>query len=182
MKLSGGDKLNQYLNDLGKKLGSKQTLQVGFLPKATYPDGTSVAMVAAIQEFGAPAKGIPPRPFFRTMIAKDSPKWGAAFASLLESNGYDAKASINKMGAGIAQRLRSSIIETTSPPLSPVTLLLRQRFGNNPQDITFADVQEARRDIALGVTPNVTGTQAKPLEWTSHMLNSVDFVVKDGGT
>lgn len=53
--LSGGDKLMEVLNGINSRLtsaGADASVRVGFLEKATYPDGTSVATVAATQEFG----------------------------------------------------------------------------------------------------------------------------------
>ncbi len=42
----------------------KSDLQVGWFESAKYDDGTPVAGVAAIQEFGSAKNRIPPRPFF----------------------------------------------------------------------------------------------------------------------
>lgn len=50
--LSGGEKLQKYLEEMEKNLSSGSGLKVGFLEGSTYPDGTSVPMVAAVQEFG----------------------------------------------------------------------------------------------------------------------------------
>lgn len=49
---TGGDKLNRALKDLSRKVRNPGTLNVGFLEGATYPDGTPVAYIAAIQEYG----------------------------------------------------------------------------------------------------------------------------------
>lgn len=54
--LSGGEKLMAYLAAVNQRLAATtgvSTVGVGFLEGATYPDGTSVAMVAATQEWGA---------------------------------------------------------------------------------------------------------------------------------
>lgn len=53
--MSGGDKLKAYLQKIQQNLasaGASPSVQIGFLSGATYPDGTSLPMVAAIQEFG----------------------------------------------------------------------------------------------------------------------------------
>ena len=137
----------------------------------------AVALVAAAQNFGAPSRGIPPRPFFTNMVRDQSPTWGDKIARLLVSKKYDASAALELMGQGIAGQLRAAIVAMNDPALSPVTLLLRDRFRGNPEAITFDDVQQARRDIAAGVQPESSGTGAKPLVWTGHMLNSVDSEV-----
>ena len=118
----GGDRLQAILKDMAAKLGEGSAVRVGFLEGSTYPDGTSVPMVAAIQEFGAPARKIPPRPFFRTMIADKSPGWPKAIADLLPANGYDAKKTLAQVGEGVAGQLRQSIADFTTPANAPSTV------------------------------------------------------------
>lgn len=123
IRLTGGDALDDFLNDLAGKIGAgKREVRVGFLEGATYPDGTPVATIAAIQNFGAPSRGIPPRPFFSNMIAAKSPAWGKSFVAILKNNDYDVTLSLGLLGQGIAGQLRQSIRDTNSPPLSPVTI------------------------------------------------------------
>lgn len=160
--------------DIVRKAGGGATLRVGFLEGATYPDGTPVAMIAAIQEFGAPSRGIPPRPFFRNMVAAKQAEWPAGLAQALVATHNDVPAALAKMGQGIAGQLRQSIIDTNEPPNSPVTNLLKQRFPMGGQ--TFADVMQARHDVAAGAT----APAGKPLVQSGHLLNSVDFEVVKG--
>ncbi len=120
--LTGGDKLISRLNELAKSVTKSATLSVGFLEGATYPDGTSVPLVAAVQEFGAPARNIPPRPFFRNMIAQKAESWPDAVAALLETNDYDATQTLMQTGEGIKGQLQQSIKDTNSPPLAPATI------------------------------------------------------------
>lgn len=119
---TGGKKLQSALADLKSRLGKAQTLEVGFMEGATYPDGTSVPMVAAIQNFGAPAAGIPPRPFFSNMVREKSPQWGDDLAALLKASKYDANQAMNLMGEHIASELQDSINDTNSPPLAKATV------------------------------------------------------------
>jgi hypothetical protein len=120
--ISGGTKLEAALRQIADKVTRPATLRVGFLEGATYPDGTSVALVAAVNEFGAPSRGQPPRPFFRNMIKSKAPEWPSAIAGLLKGNGYDAEAALDVAGAAIAGQLRQSIQALTSPPLKPATV------------------------------------------------------------
>ncbi|HWE98828.1 MAG TPA: hypothetical protein VG248_03440 [Caulobacteraceae bacterium] len=116
----GGEKLQAYLKDLAAKVRNPGTLEVGFLEGATYPDGTSVAMVAAVQEFGS--RDIPPRPFFRNMIRKESGHWGTDVGQVLKANDMDATRALELMGEEIKGELRESIIETNEPPNAPATI------------------------------------------------------------
>ena len=120
--VSGGDKLAERLREIATRLGRGGTLRVGFLEKATYPDGTPVAMVAAIQDFGAPAVGIPPRPFFRNMVAAKQAGWPDAIEQNLIATDYDVDKTLARVGEGIAGQLKQSIVDTNEPPLKPATI------------------------------------------------------------
>jgi hypothetical protein len=118
--ISGGDKLERALLEMARQVSKPATLRVGFLGNATYPDGKSVALIAALNEFGTSRQ--PPRPYFRNMIAQRSPGWPAAIAVNLRANNYDAERSLDDVGQAIAGQLQQSIRDLTSPPLSPVTI------------------------------------------------------------
>ena len=128
--LSGGKKLVEALNRMAAKVKEPAVLRVGFLEGARYPDGTPVAMIAAIQDFGAPSRGIPPRPFFRNMIADKSPEWPNAIATLLKHNDFDAKKTLMQTGEAIAGQLRESITTFVGAPLKPATI---RRKGSEKQ-------------------------------------------------
>lgn len=145
---SGGEALEKRLAELAESLGDAKTLRVGFLEGATYPDGESVAMVAAANEFGDPGMNRPPRPFFRRMIEEKSPQWGDDIGKIAVAVKYDASTLFSLMGERIKEQLQSSIREFTDPELAPSTVA-KKGFD-------------------------------KPLIETSHMLNSVDYDVKDG--
>lgn len=180
LTLSGGDKLEQKLAEIASKIAKGGTLRVGFLEDSKYPDGTPVAYIAAIQNFGAPAKGIPPRPFFTKFITDNSDKWGDALGRILQNTEFDVEKALNQMGMGMVGQLQTAIMETNAPPLSKVTLLLRERFSDHA-NITFEDVLQAWHDIASGVEPTISGTGAKPLVWTGTMQNAANYEVTDNG-
>ena len=121
-EISGGKKLEAALREISSNLTKAGTLRVGFLAGSNYPDGTPVAMVAAIQNYGAPRAGIPPRPFFSNMIASKSGEWPNAIKSFLLANNYDTKKALEALGQGIQGQLRQSIRDTNSPPLKPATI------------------------------------------------------------
>jgi hypothetical protein len=49
------DKVMDALNAIASNVKSLQ-VKAGFIDGATYPDGTAVAMVAAVNEYGDPAR------------------------------------------------------------------------------------------------------------------------------
>lgn len=177
VKISGGDKLEAALAEIAANVTKASSVQIGFLEGATYPDGTSVPMVAAIQEYGAPRAGIPPRPFFRSMIVEKSPEWPKAVGGLLRANDYDSAKTLGQTGEAIKGQLQQSIIDTVSPPLSPVTLMLRKMKGaDSSLVVTGRTVAEARSRVAAGESTD--GVSTKPLVESGHLVNSVDYAVK----
>lgn len=51
----GGEKLEAKLREIAEKAGQANTVRVGFLENATYPNGLPVAQVAATNEYGGTA-------------------------------------------------------------------------------------------------------------------------------
>jgi hypothetical protein len=157
-KVVGGDKFQTIISELAEKLDRPGTVRVGFLENATYPNGTKVALVAALNEYGhmvsaknsegevGPSYFQLPRPFFRNMINAKQGEWPAAIAGLLKSTGYNIERTLQQTGEGVAGQLRQSITDFTSPPLAPSTIK------------------------AKGFD--------KPLVDTGHMLNSIAYEVK----
>lgn len=104
---------------LGVKVDKpKITLEAGFLEGVTYPDGMSVPMVASLNEFGT--YNIPPRPFFRNAINKNSDKWGKIFLQGMQKQG--ARNAFGLLGERIRKDIVQSINYTNEPPNSPVTI------------------------------------------------------------
>ena len=117
--LSGADGVMKALEDIARKMGGGE-VAVGFMAGATYPDGTPVAAVAFWNEYGGP--GRQPRPFFRQMIAKESPTWPGKMAKLAKATDYDGDKVLALMGEDIKGALQQSINEFQSPPLAPSTI------------------------------------------------------------
>lgn len=104
---------------LGVKVDKpKITLEAGFLEGVTYSDGMSVPMVASLNEFGT--YNIPPRPFFRNAINKNSDKWGKVFLQGMQKQ--NAKNAFGLLGERIRKDIVQSINDTNEPPNSPVTI------------------------------------------------------------
>lgn len=174
--LQGGDKLKAKLEELSKHIASASQVRVGFLEGSTEQDGTSIPTVAAWQEFGT--KSIPPRPFFRTMIAEHSSEWGEILGKVLEHNGFDAENALEQMGMYIGGELQQSIIDTDEPPLSPITLMLRKmRSEDQSLIVTGKTVGEAAARVAAG--EDVGDVSRKPLVDTGALLRSVSYQVDE---
>lgn len=178
VNLKGGAKLEAALKRIADKLDRPGTLRVGFLEDAQYPDGTNVAMVAAINNFGAPRAGIPPRPFFTNMVKAGRDAWGSDLGKIITAVDFDIDGALRLMGEHMVGQLQDSIRDTNAPELSPVTKMLRQMYGDHVEITSYAQVAEARAKVESG-EQGASGTGAKPLIWTSHMLNSVGYEISD---
>jgi len=120
--LRGSEGVTKALEDIVRKMANGGSVSVGFMSGATYPDGTPVAAVAFWNEFGIPERQQPARPFFRRMIAAESPSWPKMLAGALKFADYDGKQAFGIVGNQILGALQKSINDLTSPPLAPSTI------------------------------------------------------------
>ena len=122
--IEGGERLKEYLADLSKKVSRAGAVKIGFFEGRSYPDknSTPVALVAAIQNFGAPSKGIPPRPFMSNAVRNNSDSWGPMLGKILPAVDFDASVALGQMGEVIAGEIRKSVDETNDPPLAKATI------------------------------------------------------------
>ena len=184
---SGGEALQAHLEKLAKELAKGDALRVGFLENATYPDGTPVATVAAVQEFGG-SINIPER-----------------------TQDLEFKQAKNgELNNRFVKRGKGNFIQKVTMPAHIITIPMRSYFrtmltkespdwGKDMADILKATKYDSAKTLALmgekikgqlqesirnvDEPPNAASTFAKkgfnqPLIDTGHMLNSVDYEVK----
>lgn len=190
INFKGGEKIEQKLREIAEKAGKANTVRVGFLEGATYPDGTPVAQIAAIQEYGGTA----------TVPAHD----------VTINRSIKADGTFNKNGQFVkAEKANFSTTHhvdeyTITTPARPFFRgMIQQHKGEWPADlgkiIKAADydstvalgrlgkhvaeqLQESIRDFSD--PPNAKSTIAKkgfdkPLVESAHMQNSVDSEVNE---
>lgn len=116
----------KQLTTLAKELGELEVAS-GWLESAKYENGTPVAYVASIQEFGTGP--IPPRPTMRPTVTAQTQRWGKIYAQTVKS-ATSGSAVLEVMGAVVSGDFREAISELTSPPLAESTLKARKRRGN----------------------------------------------------
>jgi len=139
-----------------RELESKE-IRVGFFETAKYPDGTPIAYVAAIQEFGYGP--IPPRPFMRPAELQNKNKWQAGIAQGMKAalNGaVTIGHALEQVGMVAAGDVRKAIKAVTSPPLAESTIRARQSRKKGKK-----------------------AASAKPLVDTGQMLQAVTSAVVD---
>ena len=111
------------LRAMYQRLKSARVVQAGFFENATYPDGTPVAMVAAVHNWGAPKRGIPPRPFFsNTVDAKKSTAWRTLVKTALIHSNYDADKTLELVGQVMQADIQTGIKQFVGAPLKPATI------------------------------------------------------------
>jgi hypothetical protein len=99
--------------------------QIGFPSGQHYPDGTNVAFVASVHEFGAPGVNIPARPFMRPTVNTKKDSWvktvkaGIPKVVTGQMSAFDV---LDLVGIQGAADIQETISKVTSPPLSPITI------------------------------------------------------------
>jgi hypothetical protein len=178
----GAQQLKKLLSNI-----DAHTSKVGWFDSAKYPDGTQVAYVAAIQEFGAPSQGIPPRLGMRATITAQEQAWAnlaGRIAKRLVKGEASVKDVMEAIGLKAAADFQKTITKVKEPPLSYVTLLLRKerRLGKT---ITGKTVGK-KHAIANFVGPrrksdksaSVSGVSTKPLIDTGYLLSTLTSVTE----
>lgn len=154
MKITQDNSGSRALEKLADQI-KKSKLEVGFFETAKYPDGTPVAYVAAIQEFGNPAGNNPSRPFFRNAISKND-GWKQlatkAMNAVVEGR-MELNQALNQMGLKMAADVKDSITDGSYEALKQSTL----------------DARQSRK--------RTEGVASKPLIDTGQMLQSVTYAV-----
>lgn len=157
MKITQDNSGSKALEKLADQI-KKSKLEVGFFESATYPDGTPVAYVAAIQEFGNPAGNNPSRPFFRNAISQND-GWkdlaNKAMMAVIEGR-MELNQALNQMGLAIGSNVQDSINDGSYEALKQSTLDARQR------------------------RKRTQGVASKPLIDTAQMLQAVSYSVSGG--
>lgn len=153
--------------------------KVGFFENQKYPDGTQIAYVAAIQELGSGK--IPPRPTFRPAQIKNEQKWkdtAAIAANKVIEGDYNGQQAMEL----ICQVARGDVFEEyadlTAPPLSPITLGIRQLKKDNPElKVTGATVGRVAAQLKAG-TLDYSGISTKPLNDTGTLIDALKYTVE----
>lgn len=131
-------------------------MRVGWGENQKYPDGTPVAEVAATNEFGSPAKHIPPRSFMRSTIMQETENWKRTTAKglkLVVNGSMTIHDSMESMGLKVAGDIKKTISTITAPALATSTIEARLRG------------KKQGKSVSLSI--------AKPLVDTGLMMNSL---------
>lgn len=119
MVMIGGEKLQLALEGIARN-AADASLKVGFMAGSTERDGTPTPQVAFWNEFGT--SRTPARPFFRSMIAEQSPGWSMRLQKAMTATGNDSRRALALLGVSIQGDLQQSIRGWQDPPNAPSTI------------------------------------------------------------
>jgi hypothetical protein len=121
--------------------------QIGIPSGINYEDGTNVAYVASIHEFGAPAAKIPARPFIRPTVKEQKDNWTkvlAKYVSKVVQGKMTVFDALDLVGRVAAADIQTKIASIYTPKLSPITIA--RKGSTNPlieTGLMIASVQNA---------------------------------------
>ena len=130
--VSGGRLVRNMAQRSGK---GGYSVDVGFFSSAKYQDGTPVALVAAVQEFGARGKkgrpNIPERPFFRNALKEGLPDIERLFRQSIDPKRMViSKETAAKAGLVMQSKIQNSIRNLRTPENAPATI--ERKGSSNP--------------------------------------------------
>lgn len=150
-------------NKAMRDLGHIKT-QVGWFASAKYADGTPVAYIATVMEYGWAGGGIPARPMLRPTIARESANWTVLMgkgAKKAVNGELTIKQVMTGLGLQASGDVRKTISTVQSPALKESTVKARLRRYKTKRGAGGASIR-------------------KPLVDSSLMFNSCNFnVVED---
>ncbi len=119
----------EALRQTVKALDGSQS-KVGWFPSAVYESGAPVAGVAHVQEFGSPARGIPPRLGMRNTATEKRQEW-AKTAETISRAAAQGKIEPDRVMEAVAMaaegHVRETITKVTAPALKQATIDARKR-------------------------------------------------------
>ena len=129
MPVRGGERLKAHFAQARNKRGRARSVTVGYSDlTAQYEDGTRLAFVAALLEFGKRR-----RPFLRPGWKRAQPKVRAFLRKRLSPiSGLPSKADARKVGEMVKEAIQHEIRSKRQPPSAPATLERRTSGSRYP--------------------------------------------------
>ena len=131
-RTSNSEAIKKMLAELDKK-----EIRVGFFENSKYTDGTPIAYIASIMEFGYGP--IPPRPFMRPAEEVNKGKWVKGIASGVRAviaGQVTLDHALEQVGMVAAGDVRKAIKAVTAPPLAESTVRARQRRKKGKKSVS----------------------------------------------
>ncbi len=139
VKVKGMERFSSRLREIA---AIRAQTQVGFFEKAKYPNGTSVAYVAYLNEYGGHN---PPRPFLKRTYRKNIKKWTKGIIVNIKHGGFNKSTVIRayKMAGMVAVSDVKKTIATWNPsdpyPNDHKTIRAKERRGRSSESLEAID-------------------------------------------
>lgn len=183
---------SSYLRRVISAMNGPNSVEVGFFEGATYPDGTSLPMVAAINEFGGTIN-IPAHSttLYRKVLKSGAFSKGGQFVKASKSN-FSTTHQVPAHSVTIPSRpFFRNALKSVQPKIGPVIQAMfvgsetppkKEKILKSVGTLIQQEIQESIR--TLMTPPNAASTVARkgfnnPLIETGHMLRSVAFQIRE---
>ena len=100
-------KLKAWVSQVKRNAKRKAVVEVGYFEDAQYPDGTPVAFVALLNEYGLGGRA--ERPFFRQALSRADADMALAVRLHADGKRFDALPGLEAAGQRLASEVRASI-------------------------------------------------------------------------
>lgn len=128
------DRVKLELDKLAKINSKPSRVRVGIPDDSiTYPDGTSLLLVAIVQEFGTFDGRIPERSFLRAMIVENKnffKKFWDKHAEAILTGKVDPKLVLELLGQMAEAKAKEKVVSLSDPANAPSTV--RAKGSSNP--------------------------------------------------
>lgn len=131
-EVSGGDKLAHKVRELKERL-KRNNVFVGVPAGAgSYEDGTTIAVIGAVQEYGSADGRIPERSFLRVPLRSNQKEFAKVFRNLIPkviAGEMDMFQLLSSVGAKAVSVSQEAISAGIPPPNAPSTLARKGEGG-----------------------------------------------------
>lgn len=175
-------KLNAFVQDM-----DDYSVRIGWFSSAKYPNGTPTAYVAAIQEFGAPSRGIPARSFMRPTIAAQTGAWSQQmryYAKQIVVGAMNTEQALNALALVARGDVDKTLAHIKEPALSKLTIYIRKFVKDGGTINGYADVMRLRHQMQkeeADGTLDLSGVSDDPLDFTGYMRATLTYTVTRKG-
>ncbi len=162
-------------DELKKRLvGDGKVVHVGVPEGKKEPDGTPVAMIAAVHEYGSPEQGIPERPFLRVAVQKNRMKYVRLnrinLVKMLRGQ-MGMEQALGDLGAMAQGDVVAEIKAGDFQALDPKTIKARERSRSSGYNQSVKRKAAAKKDAA--------GPIDRPLIDSGQMVQSIAWELGD---
>lgn len=183
---SATDKARQFIKDLSAK-----QVRVGWFANNVYPDGTPMALVAYVNEFGGSRTTkdgntitIPARAPMRTTLRENEAHFSDAARRLIAkgiTEGHTVDRVLSRLGMVAVAAVQQTIEDGQPPPNAEATvdgMLLRRKKVDADGNVTYEEYRAGSASKEARTFGQGKGFNS-PLIDTSRMMNNVSYVVED---